>query len=134
MTLYVDASAFVKLYVSERQSAQCVDLMRADPTWVAGRHTFVEVRRTLDRVLDGRTFEDAKGHFAADWGRTSVVELDTVTVEMAAEIAEVTKVRTLDALHLAAARRTGEPGLPFLTYDLRLAQAARSLGFHVLGA
>ncbi len=134
MSLYVDASAFVKVYVSERESDECVEILQADPTWIAGRHTFVEVRRTLDRVLVGRKFEDAKLHFRADWERTSVVELDTVTVELAADLAEVTKVRTLDALHLAAARRTGEPGLSFLTFDLRLAQAARSLGFHVLGA
>ncbi|MBA3627040.1 MAG: type II toxin-antitoxin system VapC family toxin [Chloroflexi bacterium] len=134
MSLYLDASAFVKLYVSERDSDECMDMVRADPAWIAGGHTFVEVRRALDRVLVGRTFEDAKLQFRADWERTSVVEVDAVTVELAADLAEVTKVRTLDALHLAAARRTGEPSLSFLTYDLRLAQAARSLGFHVLGA
>lgn len=134
MSLYVDASAFVKLYVSEPERAECMDILQADPAWIAGGHTFVEVRRALDRVLVGRTFEDAKRLFRVDWDRTSVVELDAVTVELAADLAEVTKVRTLDALHLAAARRTGEPSLSFLTYDLRLAQAARSLGFHVLGA
>ncbi len=134
MSLYVDASAFVKLYVSERESDDCAAMLQADQTWIAGRHTFVEVRRTLDRVLVGRTFEDAKLHFRADWERTSVVELDEATVELAADLAEVTKVRSLDALHLAAARRTGEPSLSFLTYDLRLAQAARTLGLHVIGA
>ncbi len=134
MSLYVDASAFLKLYVSERESEDCVAMLQADQTWIAGRHTFVEVRRTLDRVLVGRTFEDAKIHFRADWERTSVVELDEATVELAADLAEVTKVRSLDALHLAAARRTGEPSLSFLTYDLRLAQAARTLGLHVIGA
>lgn len=134
MSLYVDASAFVKLYVMERDSEECSGTMQADALWLAGRHTFVEVRRTLDRVLDGRQFDDAKRRFGSHWARTSVVELDSVTVELAAELAEVTKARTVDALHLAAARRASEPGLSFLTYDLRLAQAARSLGFHVLGA
>jgi predicted nucleic acid-binding protein len=43
-------------------------------------------------------------------------------------------VRTLDALHLAAAQRVGGPAMPFLTFDLRQAQAARSLGLTVVGA
>lgn len=130
----MDASAFVKLYVTEAESDECAEVMKADQVWIAGRHAFVEVRRTLDRVLDGDRFTEAKRRFASHWARTTIVELDQVTVEMAAELAEVTKVRSLDALHLAAARRTGRAAISFLTYDLRLAQAARSLGFHVLGA
>lgn len=63
-----------------------------------------------------------------------VEEPDSDTCEAAAAIAEVTGVRTLDALHLAAARRVGAPAVPLLTFDLRGAQAARSLGFTVLGA
>ena len=42
-------------------------------------------------------------------------------------------VRSLDALHLASAQRIQVPGLTFLTFDLRQAQAARSLGFAVVG-
>jgi predicted nucleic acid-binding protein len=41
--------------------------------------------------------------------------------------------RTLDALHLAAAERAGGRSLPVLTFDVRLAEAARRLGFAVLG-
>ena len=51
-----------------------------------------------------------------------------MTREPAATIAEATGVRTLDALHLAAAQRVSEPGVTFLTLDLREAQAARALG------
>lgn len=69
-----------------------------------------------------------------DLSAFSLVELDALTCDMAADIAEVTGARTLDALHLAAAQRVGGPGLPFLTYDVRQARAARDLGFSVLGA
>jgi predicted nucleic acid-binding protein len=51
----------------------------------------------------------------------------------AATIGEVLGVRSLDALHLASAQELQIPGLPFLTFDLRQAQAARSLGLTVLG-
>lgn len=63
-----------------------------------------------------------------------IVALDEATCELAAEYSEITGVRTLDALHLGAAQRVGGGALPFLTSDLRLAQAARSLGWTVLGA
>ena len=52
--------------------------------------------------------------------------------ELAATIAEQTGVRTLDALHLGAARRLGAT-IGFLTFDVRQAVAARVLGFSVLG-
>jgi len=42
-------------------------------------------------------------------------------------------LRTLDALHLAALLRVGRE-VPLLTFDIRQAQAARSLGISVLGA
>ena len=50
-----------------------------------------------------------------------------------ATLAAQTRVRAHDALHLGAARRLGT-GLSFLTFDVRQAEAARSLGFRVLGS
>ena len=44
----------------------------------------------------------------------------------------MTGARTLDALHLAAARRLGGAAVPFVTFDVRQAQAARTLGLAVL--
>jgi predicted nucleic acid-binding protein len=133
MSLYVDASAMLKLYLEEPQSAECEEIMGADPMWLSARHSLVEVRRNLSRALRGRALTQARASFDSDWRRTTVIELDATTCRHAAEIAEVTGVRSLDALHLGAARRVGS-GLPFLTYDLRQAQAARSLGWTVLGA
>lgn len=130
----MDSSALLKRYVEEPDSDTCEELLRSDPSLCTGRHTVVEIRRNLARQLDGRDLVQARAAFTADLGQISLVELDEVTCEAAAAIAEVTGVRTLDALHLAAARRVGAPAVPFLTFDLRQAQAARSLGFTVLGA
>jgi uncharacterized protein len=134
VTLYVDASAMLKLYVEEPESAACEEIMVADPTWLTGRHTMVEVRRNLARLLEGRALVSARDQFGPDWERCNVVELDETTCRHATEISEVTGARTLDALHLCAARRAAGGRLPFLTYDLRQAQAARALGWTVLGA
>jgi hypothetical protein len=132
--MYVDSSAFLKLYVDEPESDACEEFMIADPEWISARHTHVEVRRNLTRLLSGRPLASSRDQFDVDWHRTDVVELDRPTCDFAAELAEVTGARTLDALHLGAARRAGGGALPVLTYDLRQAQVARSLGWSVLGA
>lgn len=134
MSLYVDSSALLKRYVDEPGSETAESLLDSDPSLLTARHTIVEVRRTLARVLDERDAAEARSAFARDLDALSVIELDATTCEMAAAIAEVTGVRTLDALHLGAAQRAGGPAVPFLTFDVRQAQAARALGFTVVGA
>lgn len=90
--------------------------------------------RDLARVLSERTLATARAAFSRDLAAISIVELDAETCEGAAAISELTGMRTLDALHLSAARRVGAPAVPLLTFDLRQAQAARNLGMTVVGA
>lgn len=134
MSLYVDSSALLKRYIDEPGSDVADEFLRSDPSLVTGRHTVVEVRRNLRRALSERAASEARAAFLRDIAAFSVVELDRDTCEMGAAIAEVTGVRTLDALHLAAAQRAGGAALQFLTFDVRQAQAARGLGFTVIGA
>jgi predicted nucleic acid-binding protein len=133
VSLYVDTSALAKRYLDEPESEACEALLLADPDWVTARHTFVEMHRTLARVASGRAFARARDAFLVDWDRMAVAELDEPTCARAAELTLTLGARSLDALHLAAAHRVGGAALPFLTYDLRQAQAARSLGWSVLG-
>ena len=133
MTLYADTSALLKRYVDEPDSERVVELLTTDPVLVTGRHTVVEVRRHLARLLIATDATAARRAFAEDLSSISIVELDAATCELAATIGEQTGVRTLDALHLGAASRLGT-AMTFLTFDVRQAQAARSLGFAVVGA
>lgn len=133
MTLYADTSALLKRYVDEVDSDLAVELLTSDRQLITGRHTVVEVRRNLARLLEPTAVTDARAAFAADLTAVSIVELDAATCELAATIAEQTGVRTLDALHLGAASRVGT-AISFLTFDVRQAQAARALGFSVVGA
>jgi len=134
VSLYVDTSALLKRYVDEPDSDVAEDYLTSDPVWVTARHTRIEVRRNLARLLAGAALARARRYFEADWRRTHVVELDEETCEQAVRLAELSGSRTLDALHLAALRRVGEGRIPLLTFDLRQAQAARALGISVLGA
>ncbi len=132
--LYADSSALLKRYVEEADSGRADDFLRSDDALVTGRHTLVEVRRNLARLLGGTALVDSRRQFNGDISAFAIVELDADTCELAASIGEQTGVRTVDALHLGAARRVGGQAITFLTFDLRQAQAARGLGFSVVGS
>lgn len=134
MSLYADSSVLLKRYVDEPDSDYAVEILDSDSVLVTGRHTTVEVRRNLARLLAGRALADARAGFAADLDAFALIELDAHTCDVAASIAEQTAVRSLDALHLAAAQRVGGSAITFATFDLRQAQAARTLGFAVVGS
>jgi predicted nucleic acid-binding protein len=132
VTVYVESSALLKIYVDEPESATAAAAL-AGRRWVSGRHTLVEVRRNLRRLVDGADYERARQRFDAHWSELDAVDLGEPATELAAQLAERTGVRSLDALHLGAAAMAGaEDGLPIVTFDHRLANAARSLGWAVL--
>jgi uncharacterized protein len=134
LTLYVDSSAMIKRYVAEDDSEAADAILLADTDWVTGRHTFVEVSRAISRRLGDAEYRVAFAAFEKDWQRTFVVALDELVCRRAVELGMATGCRSMDALHLAAAERAGGRSVAILTYDVRLGQAARSLGFGVLGA
>jgi predicted nucleic acid-binding protein len=133
VSLYLDSSALLKRYVAEPDSDVAEQYLLSDTVWVTARHTWVEVRRDLARLLTGSELSEAQQYFTRDFQRTHVVELDAATCALAAQIAEVSLLRTLDALHLAALRRVGHD-VPLLSFDIRQAAAARALSITVLGA
>lgn len=132
MTLYVDTSALLKRYISESDSDVAEQFIAADPILVTCRLTEVELRRNLARLLDGDELLSARRQVQTDLNAFALVSIDSATCNEAAVIAEHTLCRSLDALHVAAARRTGE-STTFLTFDVRQAQAARSVGLVVIG-
>lgn len=131
MTLYADSSALLKRYVDEPDSERSNELLESDPQVLTARLTIVEVRRNLYRLLDLEAAIDACINFVKDMEAIAIIELDAATCELAAMIAEQTNARTLDALHLAAAKRIG-PTVSFLTFDVRQADVARRIGLHAI--
>ena len=131
--MYAEASAVLKLHIDEPESDHAESLLEG-VHWASGRHTYVEVRRNLARLLAGTSLDDARAAFVSSWSDVDVIDLAEAVVEHAAELAERTGARALDALHLGAASAAGaNDGLPIVTFDRRLAEAARSLGWTVLG-
>lgn len=133
MTLYVDSSALLKAYVDEPDSAVAVAHLQSDVVLVTSWVTVIEVRRNLARLLEGTARAQAVAAFEDDIDSFALVALDERVARAAATIGEVLGVRSLDAVHLASAQQLQIPRLSLVTFDLRQAQAARSLGFTVLG-
>ena len=121
---YLDASAIVKLVVVELESPVLlhwyVDLERI----VTSRIGVIETRRAIRR----RPHDEAR--LAAVIDQLEVFEVD-YDIDQRASAIGPTSLRTLDAIHVATALSI--PGLgSFVTYDDRLADAARAVGLPVI--
>lgn len=134
MSLYLDSSAVLKRYIDEHDSSRYNAIFASDTMWLTCRITWVEVWRNVGRRLPPSEATVARGALRADWQHLTVVEVDADLAEDAGRLADLTGSRSLDALHLAALERVGPAGIALVTADLRQAQAARALGWAVLGA
>lgn len=132
-SLYVESSALLKRYVLELESGECHSILNAHAHWLTSRLTITEVLINLRKRLSQSEFALASVLFQADIARFEIVEFDAVMSLQAAEAAEGNKLSTLDSIHLASALRANSTHVTFLTYDKRLAAAAKKNGLRVLG-
>ena len=130
--IFLDSSALVKRYVREDRSDLVVDLMLEDPDWAASELAWTEARITLcHRGPEGATDSTIQADLASDWLRFSTVSVDAECLAEAVQLGCRLGVRTLDAIHLAAAMRMPED-VRFLSFDRRQLEAATSLGLPVI--
>jgi uncharacterized protein len=135
-----DASAIVPLVVNDAATPAVSALFREDPGQIVWCLTEVEVqsalaRRGRDGSLEreaGITARESLGELARSW--EEVVVLDLVRLR-AIRLLRAHPLRAADAVQLAAALVVCEErpeGLPFISLDERLNDAARKEGFPVL--
>jgi predicted nucleic acid-binding protein len=122
---YLDGSALVKLVVAEAGSAE----LRA---WLRGRDRLAScalVRTEVPRAVRHL------GPAALASARRVIAAIDLITVDErlldTAAMVEPEVIRSLDAIHLAAALALGSDLGTIVTYDLRMVSAARRLGLPV---
>jgi predicted nucleic acid-binding protein len=126
MANYLDTSALVKLVVAEVETealrAWLKEVDRNPVSSDLSRTELIRVvrRATPDRVLQARAVLDS----------ITLIEVTTAMFEEAGRL-DPTVLRTLDALHLAAAMSLGDDIESIVTYDDRLSQAARANGISV---
>ncbi len=122
---YVDASALVKLVVDETDSPAMLRWYVEAERLITSRIGVVETirassRREHDPVRRARVITDVE-----------VYELDDAIAGVAAAL-RPPQLRTLDAIHLATAMALLPELDAFVTYDDRLAEAARAIGLPVV--
>jgi predicted nucleic acid-binding protein len=126
--IYLDSSALVKLIHVEQESRALRRYLRRyrDDSFVTSALSRVEVVRA---VLGGGS--EAIQLARDQLSRLDQIALDATALDEAATLSPDTRLRSLDAVHLAAARIVGSELRSLITYDLRMAEAARRLGLLV---
>ena len=123
--VYLDSSALVKLVVAEPESAALRRALRVEPERTSCVLARVEVVRAV------RAHGPAAVARARRVLRTlDLVQLDDDLLDLAAMLGDG-GLRSLDAIHLAAAQAWGDDLTAVITYDLRMAAAAEGIGLTV---
>jgi predicted nucleic acid-binding protein len=128
VSLYFDSSALVKLVVQEAESDALRRFMRRHATQrrVTSGLARVEVVRAV--AAGGPS---AVAHARRQLARIDQLAIDRDLLDAAATLAPGTVLRSLDAIHLAAAHALGTDLRSVLSYDRRMQEAATALGITV---
>ena len=128
---YLDASAIVKLIVSEPETEALQQYLRDAPShgikaFFSSRLGYTEVMRAVRRRAPELLPASREYLRGVHWlGVTEPV------IEVASSIGS-DHLRTLDSLHLATALQEASVLRHVVVYDARLAQACREAGLHVV--
>jgi predicted nucleic acid-binding protein len=125
-TAYLDTSAFLKLVTTEPESAA---LQKALTRW-PDRSSATLLRTEAVRALRRAGMSDRVGAARRLMGGLTLVRVDEPLLDRAADLAPL-GLRSLDAIHLAAALAVGSDLGVLLTYDAHLADAAAAAGLVV---
>jgi predicted nucleic acid-binding protein len=138
VTLYLDTSSLVKLYLSEPGSDSVEELVgRATVlttsvvAYAEGRAAFAKLRRIRDITSAAATSMATR--FDADWGRVMAIEVTAPLARRAGQLADRFDLRGFDAIHLASfeliLERAGDQDeVHFSSGDATLSRAAKRLG------
>ncbi|WP_410786529.1 type II toxin-antitoxin system VapC family toxin [Kribbella sp. C-35] len=124
--IYLDSAAIVKLVHAESESHALRLWLdeRAEVGWVSSVLAEIESFRALARHVP-----ESVSRLTRVLDLIELLELDA-GARMLAQTVRPATVRSLDAIHLATALRV-RPLTSFVTYDKRLADAARIAGLTV---
>jgi len=134
MTLFLDATALLARYLEGPEQPIVLAAMEADPDWCASALALTEALVVVDRVCaDVDEADQLRRALRDDWERIAIVPVDQLCLDRAAELGRTQPVRTIDAIHLAAADRLPRP-LVYATFDSSQIPAALGLGFEVVSS
>jgi uncharacterized protein len=125
--VYLDSSALLKLVFREAETDALFDFLQAHPNRSASVIARIEVMRAARRCgPTATTVERVDGVL----DHVNLIRLSEAVVAAASAL-EPSRLRALDAIHLATALSLGSELAGMVVYDRRLAEAARHAGLTV---
>lgn len=140
MILYLDTSAWVKLYVREAGSKEVRAHAAKAEVLAISVVGYAEARAAFARLKSQGLTSEAKhqqrlAQLNSDWESLMRIELIPPVLRGAGDLAEIHGLRGFDAIHLASAiwlkEKTSTPFL-FAVFDQRLRSAAERAGLMVV--
>lgn len=142
MILYLDTSAYLKIFINELESAVVRTALGTATSVFTHLITYTEMRAALAKAyrmgrVDNITLEQYKRDLAADWQQLEVVMPTEEMIRRAGDLAEHFGLRGYDSIHLAVAeavfRLIDSPDIfRFAVFDNALMTAATMLGIPIL--
>jgi hypothetical protein len=126
--VYLDSSALLKLVLPERETVALRGALAGWPDWVTSWLSGIECKRAARRAGGNASVRARLDHVLAT---CTLLRVDEPALRLAETIGPP-ELRSLDAIHLACALSIGDYPDAFVTYDGRLASAAREIGLNVL--
>lgn len=132
MTIALDTTALLTRFLDSPGRPQLLAAMDRDHVWCASTLAMSEALMLIERIDDDRARTDElRRALRDDWERIHRIPVDGTCLERAAELGRTQPLRTVDAIHLAAADRLPKP-TSFATFDPAQIPVALALGFDVL--
>jgi len=124
---YMDSSALLKLVHEEAGSEQMRAFHKGGDVWLCGDIARTEVLRGIERLEPSLPL----GERSRVLDGLALMLLDPSIYDLAGRL-QPAHLRSLDAIHVAAALSLGSDLTALVTYDKRLAEAATLNGLKVL--
>lgn len=140
MIVYLDTSAWVKLYVREPGSTELRAAIASAEALATSVVAYPEARAAFARLRAQGLSTETKhrqrlAQLNLDWDNLLRIELVPAVVRTAGDLAEVYGLRGFDSIHMASAlwlkERSSTP-LQFAVFDQRLRAAAGQAGLAVV--
>lgn len=127
--MFLETSALLRVLFDEPGGDEVRTALKTAERIFASRLLRIEAERSLLRVmLDDTNLERHAAAFDKElrdlWSRTDFFEMTTTICELAGRIAPRSRLRSLDAIHLATFRQvqTLEANVAMLTFDKRIVE------------
>jgi len=139
VNVYFETSAFFKLIVDERGSADALELWDAAHRVTGSRVTYPEARAALaSAARRGRVTPEelrmVRSRLETRWSQFEIVEIDQEISKAAGDIAEDRALRGFDSIHLATAVALADDSMIMATWDADLRRASVDAGLRIAPA